>query len=1526
MLDLDKDPTPGDPDRVKSLARQLHEFADDVQDALRLVKGMADEDAVLSMVGKTADVFRDEFSGVPKNLKKLKKSYDLAGDALAAYWPKLERAQALADKALVKGREAQADLASAKSRLSTADSWVTRATKEADKYKDDPGSAGKDVPKPDESKVRAATRDATNAKSAQTAAQSDVSAAQSALDAAKKMAADARQMREEAAREAKNKLEEASEAGIQNRAWYEEVGDWVSDNWDTIVEVCKVVVAVLGIIAMIIGGPILGAIVLVAALVVLADTLNRYAKGQASLWDVAFAALDCIPGMKGLTTLGGLAKGLKSAGAMGLKGMAKSLGGLTKNAKTAIADGAKGAYNRLKTKIKGCGDPVDPATGWMFLDGTDITLPGALPLTFTRRAASGYRCGWWFGPTWASTIDQRLEVEEDGIVFVTEDGMLLAYPHPEAPGLRVLPEVGPRWPLFRLGDGSYRVDDPLTGHARHFARPTDGLAPLTRFADRNGNTIDFDYDEHGVPLAIRHSGGYHLKLTTYEGRVTTLSMTGAADDGSDAVIKQYGYTDGNLVSVTNSSGLPLEFTYDERLRITSWTDTNRRRYDYTYDAQDRCIAQGGEAGHMVNTFAYEVVDPAWPGCHVTEITTAEEATSRFVINDNCQVVAEIDPLGGVVRTAYDAHHHLISLTDQLGHTTSAVNNELGQPTEVTRPDGTVVRFTYGDFNLTTAINLPDGTIWRYAYDERGNCTAAIAPDGGISRSTYTPEGHAIAVSDALGHTTAVVCNPAGLPLKVTDPMGAETTWQRDTYGRPVAVTDPLGHTTRFTWSPEGRLIGRTTPDGATEAWSYDGEGNCTSYTDQLGQVSHFEYTHFDLLAARSGPGGARSEFQYDASLRLIGVTNPEGMTWNYEYDAAGRLTAETDFDDRTLTYAHDAAGRVASRTNAVGQTVTFEHDAFGQIIRKNVAGAVTSYAYNLHGRLTRATTDSDSEILLRYDRVGRPVSETINGRTVTYGYDAAGRRLQRTTPSGTTSIWTYDPAGHRIRLDASGHEIDFDRDLMGREVARNIGTNVTLAQAFDELGRLTTQSVTAADGNPIQHRAYTYRTDGNLTRLTDPQSGTRHFDLDETGRVTAVHAKNWTETYAYDAVGNQTQATWPQHHPGHEATGSRTYSGTRITRAGQVRYEHDELGRITLRQKTRLSRKPDTWRYTWDAEDRLTSTVTPDGTLWRYTYDPLGRRTAKLRMAADGETVVERIDFTWDGTTLCEQTTKSVELANPVTLTWDHQGLRPVAQTERITAAEAPQDEIDSRFFAIVTDLVGTPTELVDESGDIAWNTRTSLWGTTSWASGSTAYTPLRFPGQYFDPETGLHYNFFRHYDPETARFVTSDPLGLAPGPNPFAYVGNPFVWIDPLGLSPCSPGTRDDALLALNRAEELQSLRNDYWMADVRGTTAVIGVFNSETRQFTRRIGINGDGPMPSGWQLRDGEEFVQAPGHAEDGIINALGPNEHAVYGAASRNFCNDICLPQIDVRGIEVGGEGIRGHMSQNSPYTLFWTRGD
>ncbi|PHQ48055.1 hypothetical protein BLA24_31895 [Streptomyces cinnamoneus] len=106
---------------------------------------------------------------------------------------------------------------------------------------------------------------------------------------------------------------------------------------------------------------------------------------------------------------------------------------------------------------------------------------------------------------------------------------------------------------------------------------------------------------------------------------------------------------------------------------------------------------------------------------------------------------------------------------------------------------------------------------------------------------------------------------------------------------------------------------------------------------------------------------------------------------------------------------------------------------------------------------------------------------------------------------------------------------------------------------------------------------------------------------------------------------------------------------------------------------------------------------------------------------------------------------------------------------------------------------MGAPRELLDENGDVAWRTRTTLWGLTTWNRTATAYTPLRFPGQYFDPETGLHYNRFRHYDPETARYLSVDPLGLLPAANARTYVHNPVMWIDPLGLAGCPHRENND-------------------------------------------------------------------------------------------------------------------------------------
>ncbi|MET8453423.1 DUF6531 domain-containing protein [Streptomyces sp. NPDC005209] len=1037
-------------------------------------------------------------------------------------------------------------------------------------------------------------------------------------------------------------------------------------------------------------------------------------------------------------------------------------------------------------------DPIDVATGDMLLAQTDVELPGILPLLLRRTHISSYRWGGWFGPSWASTLDQRLQADDDAITYAAPDGSRLVYPllDPETDE-PVYPKVGPRMPLSwdTEVDGALRLLDPGTGIFYVFHSPgpaDDGNAielPLQSIVDRNGQRITIEYAQTGTPVGVMHSGGYRIAIDRHRElpRVAALRLLDPDNaDSHGTTLLTYGYNeDGYLTEVTNSSGLPLRFAYDAERRITSWTDRNNTSYTYTYDERGRVIRAEGSGGYLSGTLAYD------DATRSTATTDALGNVTRYEHNEAWRLIRTTDPLGHVTRQEWDAKHRLVAVTDPLGRTTRHVYDDHGRLSRVIRPDGSQTHTEYNDLHLPTVMTEPDGAVWRHEYDERGNRTAVIDPAGEATRYTIGRNGTIKGVTNPLGERVEITSNTAGLPLTVSDASGTLKHYTYDAFGRPVLVTGPGGATTLLTWSVEGRLTSRTGPDGSTETWAFDGEGNCTRHTDPLGATVRWEYDVFDLLTARVDPDGTRHTFSYDTARRLTTVTNPQGLTWTYRYDPVGRLVEETDFNGHTMTYEYNAGGLLVRRTNSAGQTVTYGYDAIGQLVEKAVGGRATLFENDLCGRLLRAT-NPDTTLEYRYDSVGRVVAETVDGRVLATSCDAAGRRTRRTTPSGVTTTYSYRPSGNYEALTMSDRTLTFTHDAAGRELQRTLGDRFTLAFAWNDQGRLTGQTLTLPGADrPRIHRTYAYRGDGHLASVTDEHTGRRTFTLDRAGRVTAVHAEDWTESYAYDEAGNQTYASWPDHHPGAEARGPRSYTGTRLTSTGGTRYEYDAAGRTILRQKTRLSRKPDTWHYTWDAEDRLTSVTTPDGTVWSYVYDPLGRRIAKLRLAADGA-VAEETRFAWDGSTLTEQTTRVTGSAELVTLTWDHDGLAPIAQTETRSLASAPQDVIDRRFFAIVTDQIGTPTELVDEEGDVAWRTRSTLWGTTTWNRDATAYTPLRFPGQYYDPETGLHHNYFRHYDPETARYLTLDPLGLDPAPNPVAYVDNPHTLCDPLGLTPC--------------------------------------------------------------------------------------------------------------------------------------------
>jgi RHS repeat-associated protein len=1025
-----------------------------------------------------------------------------------------------------------------------------------------------------------------------------------------------------------------------------------------------------------------------------------------------------------------------------------------------------------------CGDPIDVSTGRMVLTQTDVELAGVLPLLFSRTHRSDYRLGRSFGTSWAATVDQRIEVGDDAIHFAVEDGSLLRYPLPTAPDEAVLPAVGPRWPLVRTDDGGAAIAVPAEDQVRHFG--ADGL--LRAVQDGYGHRIEIDRDAAGTPTAVRHSAGHLLELASEQGRITALRLSAAGAE-TPIELMTYGYDErGRLVQVINSAGQPLTFDYDDADRIVRWVDRNGMFYDYEFDADGRCVRAGGAEDFLKYALAYRVDEQ---GNRFTHATDSLGATTTYLLDENFHVAAETDALGNTTRSTWDSAGQLLSRTDPLGRTTGYEYDVAGNLVRLTRPDGSQLVTEYDAQGHEISAVEPDGSVWRREYDEEGLLAALIDPVGARTGYDYDERGHLVAVTDPAGNVTRFEVNAAGLPLTVTEPLGGTTRYEYDLFGRVISVTDPVGNVTSTAWTIEGSPLRQTLPDGTVRQWAYDGEGNVRQSVDAAGRVARTEIAHFDLPVAEIAPDGSRLAYAYDTELRLVSVTNEQGRVWRYEHDPLGNVVRETDFNGRVVQNSYDAAGQLVQRVNGVGQVTTFGYDVLGRMVVRDSAGERATFDYDAGGRLLRAV-NADAEVAFGYDRMGRPVSESVNGRVVASGYDALGRRVLRRTPSGAESRWEYDENSRAVALRTAGRTVQFGYDAAGREVHRQLGSGAALAQTWDGNNRITGQVVLtqAQPATLVQQRGYRYSPDGLLSDVYDSASGSREYRLDAAGRVADVRGPNLAEHYDYDPAGNIAAAQWPALDPDSvaaQAVGPREYDGTRLRRAGNVRYEHDAQGRMVLRQSKTLSSAPRTWHYAWNADDRLVGVSTPDGQRWRYRYDVFGRRIAKQRLTQDGQGVAEQVDFTWDGYELVEQVHNGTEAT---VWDWDPASYRALTQVSR---SLADQRWVDRQFYAIVTDLIGTPSELVDDAGNVAWRGRDGLWGQRQPAPDGAVDTPLRFPGQYHDRETGLHYNMQRYYDPVAGRYASMDPLGLEPSPNPQAYVPNPTNWIDPMGLTPCT-------------------------------------------------------------------------------------------------------------------------------------------
>jgi RHS repeat-associated protein len=199
------------------------------------------------------------------------------------------------------------------------------------------------------------------------------------------------------------------------------------------------------------------------------------------------------------------------------------------------------------------------------------------------------------------------------------------------------------------------------------------------------------------------------------------------------------------------------------------------------------------------------------------------------------------------------------------------------------------------------------------------------------------------------------------------------------------------------------------------------------------------------------------------------------------------------------------------------------------------------------------------------------------------------------------------------------------------------------------------------------------------------------------------------------------------------------------------------------------------WRYAWDGAGQLARVTRPDGYAVTFTYDALGRRISKRFRGK-----VTR--WVWDGDVPLHE--------------WHELEVGPGAGSAQDLTTWLFEDDsfvptaklTTQGSYSIITDHLGTPLELYDQTGVKTWQAQLDSYGAVREGRGTPQDCPFRYQGQYEDVETGLYYNRFRYYDPETGGYISQDPIRLE-GANHslYAYVKDTNSWIDALGLS-CTP------------------------------------------------------------------------------------------------------------------------------------------
>jgi RHS repeat-associated protein len=1086
----------------------------------------------------------------------------------------------------------------------------------------------------------------------------------------------------------------------------------------------------------------------------------------------------------------------------------------------------------------GTGCPVSLINGEELLTLDDGQLIGLTPFIFQRqyRTTAVERTS-VFGFGWSHSLQHQVEFIGDELHWTDHQTLTTILPLPT--------EVSPSGLNYVAGAAAYLDEEPnsyclmagsMEGWVLHVHRVTGQTTGRITGLSHRQLRLTLHYHD-GLPVRLEHPAGAALQFSYQElpqgWRLTQLSLT--PESGREEALHPlmtYEYDErGQLSAAINAAGEAERYQYRDDYVFSLRQLAGGAEFYWEWQGEGK---QARAVHHWSNlpNFDQRFLWDEQPGA----VTLVHQDGSRETWQHDTRfrrLIKKVDPDGATHLNEYGERGELLSETDPLGNRTEyGYNGEL-QCTWVRTPDGQETQYRYSRGRVvektTWSLDQEDKIRERYRYDTQGNLTEETDALGNTCHYLWSAQGALNEVQYPDGSRERFVRDAFGQVLEHHQRNGLTHYYRYNLLGQVIRHSDsPLDEAgvngTRYTWNAANRLEAIHAPDGTVRHYRYNAYGKVTSERDEKGLTTQYEYHPNSHLVSRViYPDLSQVEYRYDNPKNFVSdIINQNGEHHRLAYYPNGLVSEEHTVDGRHFLYDYDLNGHLTQRTEygtsqseQTALVTRYERDAAGRLVRKVLPdGKEVCYAYDSFNRL-RLVDDGHWPLAYGYDEVGRLTEEYQGFASLFYGYDNAGNLTRQRLPDGNLLAYHYQQ-GQVSRIDLNGRILS-EHQYRGERETRRITGEVVSEFDYDAQQRLRHQRATAVvqaelegdapDVTPVMQRRYEYDPAGNLTQILDPHKGNREYRYDKQHRLTeALHhpiaypealpqALRWrgiSEQFTHDAAGNVL---------GNDAASRGTQvRGNLLKQKGDVRFEYDEFGNLTREVR---STKP-LWvrEFRYDCQHRLVEFIEQrqgQKTHFAYTYDAFGRRIQKQDLLAQRPDALTR--FFWQGERMVAECAdddniftaddpKPAHLATYKSYLYSPGSFVPLVQL----LGKGRKSEI----YYYLNDHLGTPQELVNGKGQIAWSAAYRAYGNLAVAFVESVPQPLRFQGQYFDAESGLHYNRHRYYSPETARFITPDPIGLAGGLNQTQYVPNPTGWVDPLGLTSvpggCPPGVRNNA------------------------------------------------------------------------------------------------------------------------------------